>query len=163
MPMALREPHALRRRLYLAGGILALLLGAMGVVIPVLPTTPFLLLSAALLMRSSPRLYLWLTGNRLFGPFIHNYRLYRAVPLRSKVSGLIFLWLMLGSSAVFAVHSWWLRALLLVVGVLVSRHILRLKTLTAEMRNAPIPGADELTPATPPAASPATHSAPLSD
>ena len=151
--MATRTPHTIRRRLYLAGGIIALVLGALGVVIPVLPTTPFLLLAAALFMRSSQRLYLWLTGNRLLGPFIHNYRLYHAVPLRSKVSGLIFLWLMLTSSAFFAMDSWWLRGLLFVVGVVVSRHILRLKTLTAEMRAAHVSGA-QLPGAAPSAASP---------
>ena len=66
--------------------MLFLVLGALGVVIPVLPTTPFLLLAAAMFMRSSGRLYLWLTNHRLFGAFIRNYRLYRAVPLRSKYS-----------------------------------------------------------------------------
>ena len=74
-----------QRKLYLAAGLLFLALGALGVFIPVLPTTPFLLLAAAMFMRSSGRLYLWLTTHRVFGPFIRNYRLYRAVPLRSKV------------------------------------------------------------------------------
>ena len=123
----------IKRRLTLAAGILFLVLGALGVVIPVLPTTPFLLLAAAMFMRSSGRLYLWLTNHRLFGAFIRNYRLYRAVPLRSKVWALVFLVLTIGYSVVFVMESWWLRALLLAVAVGVSRHVLRLKTLTPEM------------------------------
>jgi len=122
-----------QRRLYLAAGMLFLVLGALGVVIPVLPTTPFLLLAAAMFMRSSGRLYLWLTNHRLFGAFIRNYRLYRAVPLRSKVLALVFLVLTIGYSVIFVLESWWLRALLLAVAIVVSRHIIRLKTLTPDM------------------------------
>ena len=122
-----------QRKLYLAAGMLFLVLGALGVVIPVLPTTPFLLLAAAMFMRSSGRFYLWLTNHRLFGAFIRNYRLYRAVPLRSKVLALVFLVLTIGYSVIFVLESWWLRALLLAVAIVVSRHIIRLKTLTPDM------------------------------
>lgn len=123
----------LKRRLNLAAGLFFLVLGALGVFIPVLPTTPFLLLAAALFMRSSQRLYLWLTHHRVLGPFIRNYRLYRAVPLRSKVVALVFLVLTIGYSVIFVIGNWWLRALLLLVMIAVFRHILRLKTLTPEM------------------------------
>jgi len=122
-----------QRKLYLAAGLLFLALGALGVFIPVLPTTPFLLLAAAMFMRSSGRLYLWLTTHRVFGPFIRNYRLYRAVPLRSKVVALVFLYLTIGYSVVFVTDNWWLRGLLLVIAAGVSWHILKLKTLTSEM------------------------------
>lgn len=123
----------LHRKLHLAAGLLFLVLGALGVFVPVLPTTPFLLLAAAMFMRSSGRLYLWLTNHRLFGPFILNYRLYRAVPLRSKVVALVFLFLTIGYSVIFVIDNWWVRALLLLVAAAVSRHILRLKTLTPAM------------------------------
>ncbi len=131
--MSTKPLSKLQRRLALAGGIFFLALGGLGVLLPVLPTTPFLLLSAALFFRSSQRMYIWLIGNRLLGPFIHNYRRFRAVPLRAKVSGLVFLWLTIGYSVLFAVESWWLRGLLLVIALLVSRHILRLRTLTRAM------------------------------
>lgn len=123
----------LRRKLYLFAGLLSLALGVLGVFIPVLPTTPFLLLAAAMFMRSSEKLYLWLTNHRVFGPFIRNYRLYRAVPLRSKVVALLFLYLTIGYSLIFVVENWWLRALLLAIAAGVSWHILKLKTLSAEM------------------------------
>ncbi len=123
----------IRRKLYLAAGLLFLALGALGVFIPVLPTTPFLLLAAAMFMRSSGRLYLWLTTHRVFGPFIRNYRLYRAVPLRSKVVALTFLYLTIGYSVIYVTENWWLRSLLLSIAAGVSWHILKLKTLTPKM------------------------------
>ena len=123
----------IRRKLYLAAGLLFLALGALGVFIPVLPTTPFLLLAAAMFMRSSGRLYLWLTTHRVFGPFIRNYRLYRAVPLRSKVVALTFLYLTIGYSVIYVTGNWWLRSLLLAIAAGVSWHILKLKTLTPKM------------------------------
>ncbi len=127
------DPVEIRRKLFLAAGLLFLALGALGVFVPVLPTTPFLLLAAAMFLRSSGRLYLWLTTHRVFGPFIRNYRLYRAVPLRSKVVALAFLYLTIGYSTIFIIENWWLRALLLAIAAGVSWHILKLKTLTPEM------------------------------
>ena len=121
------------RKLYLAAGLLFLALGAVGVFIPVLPTTPFLLLAAAMFMRSSERLYLWLTNHQVLGPFIRNYRLYHAVPLYSKITALFFLYLTIGSSVVFFVNNWWLRGILVIVAAAVSWHIIKLKTLTPEM------------------------------
>ncbi len=121
----------LKRRLMVAAGILCLLLGAVGMVVPVLPTTPFLLLAAALFLHSSTRLYRWITTHRVFGPFIRNYRRYHAVPRSTKVVGIVFLWLTIGISVIWAVQAWWLRALLLCVAVGVTIHLVRLKTLTA--------------------------------
>ena len=60
-------------------GILAMVVGLIGVVVPLLPTTPFLLLAAACFVRSSDTLYDWLTSNRLFGGFIRDYREQRGV------------------------------------------------------------------------------------
>jgi uncharacterized membrane protein YbaN (DUF454 family) len=123
-----------KRRLMVAAGVLCLLLGAVGMVVPVLPTTPFLLLAAALFLRSSTRLYRWLTTHRVFGPFILNYRRHHAVPRSTKVVGIVFLWLTIGISVIWAVQAWWLRALLLCVAVGVTIHLARLKTLTPAMQ-----------------------------
>jgi hypothetical protein len=122
-----------KRRLMVAAGFACLLLGALGILIPVLPTTPFLLLAAGLFLRSSTRLYQWITAHRVFGPFILNYRLYRAVPRRSKIAAIVLLWLTIGSSILWAVDAWWLRALLLVVAVAVTLHLARMKVLTPAM------------------------------
>ena len=64
----------------------ALVLGLAGIFVPLLPTTPFLLLAAALWVRSSPRLYGWLVSHRRrLGPYIRQFREHRAIPLRAKV------------------------------------------------------------------------------
>ena len=122
-----------KRRLFTVAGIACLLLGTLGIFIPVLPTTPFLLMAAGLFLRSSDRLYKWITTHRIFGPFILNFYLYHAVPHRSKIAGIVLLWLTIGSSLIWAVDAWWLQALLLLVGAAVTVHLARMRTLTPAM------------------------------
>ncbi|MCX7746474.1 MAG: YbaN family protein [Clostridia bacterium] len=112
-------------------GSISLGLGMMGVFIPVLPTTPFLLLTAYCYIRSSKRLYLWLINHKIFGEYIYNYMTYRAVKRSTKIGALLFLWLTLGIS-IFAAASFYLRILLLIVGIGVSIHLFTLKTLRNE-------------------------------
>jgi hypothetical protein len=126
--------NAMKRNLLIAAGLACLFLGAVGIFVPVLPTTPFLLLAAGLFMRSSSRLYLWITNHRVFGTFIRNYRRFHAVPLHSKVFAIVLLWLMIGYSIIWVTDAWWLRVLLFLVAAAVSVHILRMKTLTAAMQ-----------------------------
>ena len=123
-----------KRILLISGGVLCLILGTIGIFLPILPTTVFFLLAAAAFARSSDRLYRWIMEHRFFGRFIRNYRLYHAVPLSSKIVSVAFLWLTIGASVIFAVQLWWLRALMFLIAIGVSWHILALKTLTAEMQ-----------------------------
>jgi uncharacterized membrane protein YbaN (DUF454 family) len=125
---------ALRRGCLVAIGIAAVGLGAIGVVVPLLPTTPFLLLAAACFIRSSDGLYDWLTHHRWFGSYLRNYREHGAVTLSAKVVSLTLLWSAIGYSAVCVARTWWLRGLLAVIAVGVTTHLLLLKTLTSEMR-----------------------------
>ena len=102
----------------------------MGAFVPVMPTTPFLLLAAACFSRSSERLHRWLFTNRLFGNYLRRYRDGEGLPRASKIATLVLLWTSLGASALFAVPErlWWVRALLLLVGIGVTIHVLRIKT-----------------------------------
>jgi hypothetical protein len=120
----------LERGVLVAAGTLCVTLGVIGVFVPVLPTTPFLLLAAACYVRSSERLSRWLFSNRLFGLYVRRYRDGEGMPLTFKISTLVLLWITLGSSALLVVpgHLWWVRGLLLVVGLGVTIHILRIKT-----------------------------------
>lgn len=120
---------AIRKRLLVSAGIVSVGLGVVGIFLPVLPTTPFLLLAAACFMRSSDKLHEWLVTNRWFGSYIRNYREHRAITLRSKVLTLALLWVTIGYTALVAVSSWTLRALLLVIAVSVTVHVLRFRTL----------------------------------
>ncbi len=106
----------------------------MGIVVPLLPTTPFLLLAAACFIRSSDRLYCWLINHRIFGHLIASYRKYRAISLRSKIVALVLLWVTICYSAFWIVPVLWLRIVLLSLALSVSLYLISLKTLTPEMR-----------------------------
>jgi uncharacterized membrane protein YbaN (DUF454 family) len=122
------------KRCFLIGtGFLSLGLGVVGVFLPVLPTTPFLLLSAWCFLRSSKRLYRWITGHRLFGPYIVNYLRYRAVTVKAKLLSIVLLWVVILSTVVFAVEAFWLRLLLTAIAVAVSVHLATMRTLTRGM------------------------------
>ena len=123
----------LRKWALVTVGIIAVTLGVIGIFLPLLPTTPFLLLAAACFARSSERLYTWLIQHKWFGDYIRHYREHRAITLRAKVVILVMLWGVISYTAFGIVTVWWVRALLAVIAVGVTIHILRLKTLTREM------------------------------
>ncbi len=133
--MPLRK-NPLRTTLLTVCGLVAVILGIVGIVVPLLPTTPFLLLAAACFLRSSERLYRWLITHRWFGPYIRNYREYHALPLRTKVGTLALLWGALGYAIVVVVDGLALQVMLAIIGIGVTVHILRFRTLTAEMMSA---------------------------
>lgn len=117
----------LSRTLWTAAGTIFLSLGAVGIVIPLLPTTPFLLLAAACYARGSERMYNWMMTNKYFGKYLCDYREGRGIPLRVKTSALAFLWVVIGISAILATHNLAIRIALLVVGLAVSVHVLSIK------------------------------------
>ncbi|MBR5477347.1 MAG: YbaN family protein [Bacteroidaceae bacterium] len=110
-------------------GSVSLALGIMGVFLPVLPTTPFLLLSAALYMRSSQRLYDWLMLHKHLGPYIKNFREHKALPLRVKVVSVTMVWATLLYCAIFVAKEWWMSAVFVAIAIGVTVHIISFKTL----------------------------------
>lgn len=112
----------------IAAGAVSVALGVVGIVVPVLPTTPFLLLAAFCFARSSDRFYQWLVTNRWFGEYIRNYREGRGMPRREKIVALTAMWLTIGLAAAFSVSAWWGRLLLLGIATGVTIHLVRLKT-----------------------------------
>ena len=127
------DRSARRKWLLISCGVLCVGLAAAGILLPVLPTTPFLLLAAACFGRSSARFYQWLISLRLFGPYIRNYREHGAISRRAKTLTLLVLWASIGYTTIFALHSLALRILLLLVAGGVTIHVLSLRTLTDEM------------------------------
>lgn len=123
--------QSIEKYLLIGLGSLALALGLVGVFMPVLPTTPFLLLASFCYIRSSKRMYNWLINHRIFGPYLYNYVTYRAVKRNVKIGGLIFLWLSLAIS-IFLVENLHIRLFLLAVGCGVSIHLLTLHNLKEE-------------------------------
>jgi uncharacterized membrane protein YbaN (DUF454 family) len=114
-------------------GTLCVALALVGMFIPILPTTPFLLLAAVCYARSSERFYHWLLNNRWFGEFIRNYRAGRGIPLREKTLMLSMLWLTMGISILFVVSAWWIRLILVGIAVGVSIHLIKIKTYYREL------------------------------
>lgn len=112
----------------IAAGTICVILGFIGIIIPVLPTTPFLLLAAFCYMRSSQRLYNWLLNHRLFGPTVSNYLKYRAIAKGTKRGAMIILWASLLISIV-VVDKLQIRLLLLLIGLAVSWHLASLRTI----------------------------------
>ncbi len=88
-PHAAPRVHASRlmRGFYLGAGVACIALGVAGLVLPVLPTTPFILLAAFCFGRASPRLHRWLLRSRTFGPMIREWQQHRAIPWRTKLTG----------------------------------------------------------------------------
>jgi len=111
-------------------GTASLAVGIVGVFVPILPTTPFLLLSAACYIRSSKRFHNWLIYNRLFGDYIRNYIDQKGVSLRVKVLTLALLWTTIACSAALATDTLWVRIVLVLIAIGVTAHILSLRTLT---------------------------------
>lgn len=118
----------IKRYLLIFAGTISLGLGILGTFLPVLPTTPFLLLSSYCFVRSSKRLYDWLISHRICGEYIYNYITYRAVKREVKVMALITLWLSITLSFL-SVSSIYLRVFLVTVVIGVSIHLIVLKTL----------------------------------
>ena len=119
--------NSLKRYLLIAGGFISLILGTIGILLPVLPTTPFLLLSAYCFIRSSDKLYHWLIHHRVFGAYIYHYLEHRAVKKRAKIVAIIMLWPALLIS-MHIVNRTWATILLIIIGTAVTIHILKLKT-----------------------------------
>ncbi|HRL21865.1 MAG TPA: YbaN family protein [Alcaligenes sp.] len=117
------------RILLLAAGLLCVALAVAGTVLPLLPTTPFALLAAWCFARSSPRFHQWLLEHRWLGPYLRNWQDGRGLTRRAKQRALVLLWLSLALSAWLAQQTGWLRLLLLIPGVAVTRYLLRCKTL----------------------------------
>lgn len=111
-------------------GAISLVLGVLGIFLPMLPTTPFLLLSAAVWVKASPSLYDWLLNHKVLGEYIRNFREHRAIPLRVKIISVSLVWLTIGY-CIFAVVDewWWAQVLMFLLATAISWHILSFKTL----------------------------------
>ncbi|MBM7552123.1 YbaN family protein [Thalassobacillus pellis] len=102
------------RIILIIGGCLSLFLGALGILLPLLPTTPFLLLAAACFVRSSDKLYNWLLNNKWFGTYIQDFRSGKGIPLQAKIIGVTVLWVSILFSAFAVVEVIFVRVILII-------------------------------------------------
>lgn len=124
----------LLKKLLIIAGTIFVGLAILGILLPILPTTPFLLLAAACYARSSERFSNWLLGNRLFGKVIRDYREKKGMSLKLKALFIVSLWVTIGCSAAFAVDMLPVRIVLIVVGVGVTAHIVLIRASESRHR-----------------------------
>jgi uncharacterized protein len=128
-PRPKQKKQKIIRGLLIISGTISLVLGAIGIFLPILPTTPFLLISAACYMRSSERMYNWLLNNRWFGEYIKNYQEGRGIPFKTKILAISVLWITILYSAFFIANEILIMQItLFVIATVVSVHLLRLPT-----------------------------------
>jgi len=117
----------INKLLFVALGCVFLGLGAVGLVMPLVPTTPFVLLSAICFSKSSRKIHSWLSRLPFFGSFIENYRTKQGIKKSLKVISILSVWASLITSMIL-LQTLWISLLLMVVGASVTTHILLIKT-----------------------------------
>jgi len=130
-----RPPNRFVRVLLVVAGTVCVGLGVLGILLPLLPTTPFLLLAAACYGSSSRRFYQWLLNNRWFGNYRRDYREKKGIPLKVKLLAISLLWLTILLAVAFVVDILPIRIVLILIAAGVTAHVLRIRTLR--------PGGDE--------------------
>ena len=119
--------NKLKQKILFFVGTISVAIGVVGIFVPLLPTTPFLLLAAACYMRSSERFYRRLLNNRFFGPYIGNYMEGRGVPLRIKIYTIALLWTTISLSIFLISPGIVVKIVLAVVAIGVTLHIILLR------------------------------------
>ena len=120
---------SIKNGILVTSGTFFLVLGIIGIFIPLLPTTPFLLSAAACYFRGSKKFYNWLIKNKWVGKYIKNYQEGRGVPLNVKSISIIFLWLTIIFSTLIIVSNFIIRIILFIIAIGVTIHIMTIKTL----------------------------------
>ncbi|WP_440895742.1 YbaN family protein [Amphibacillus sp. Q70] len=118
----------IKKLFYILFGSMTLGLAILGIFLPILPTTPFLLVSAFFYLRSSKRLYHWLINHKVFGKYIHDYIKYKAIPVKTKISAIVILWLSMIISIIIVPHIY-LKVMLTLIATVVTIYLLTLKTV----------------------------------
>lgn len=126
------EIPVIYRYLYLISGILLVAIGVIGIFLPVLPTTIFLILASACFVKSSRKANEWLRNHKILGAYLKNYQDKTGLTIKAKVFNLTFLWLMISVSAFFFTEEFYIRFLLFAIAVGVTIHLLLIKTKISE-------------------------------
>jgi uncharacterized membrane protein YbaN (DUF454 family) len=123
-----------KKRLFIILGILCAAIGLVGIFIPILPTTPFLLAAEFFFARSSEKFLNWLFSNRFFGPYLENYKSGQGLSIKDKVITITLLWLTIGTSMFFFIDSLWVKILLALIAMGVTTHLIRIKTYQPKLK-----------------------------
>ncbi len=126
----------IRKAILIFAGTLFVALGVLGIFLPLMPTTVFLLMAAYCYSRSSERFHSWLLNNRWLGGYIRNYRSGGGMSVRQKASTLSLLWASMGFSIWIISAKLWVSLLLAAIALGVTIHILWIKTYRPEIAEA---------------------------
>lgn len=118
----------MKKILYIIFGLIMLAIGVIGIVVPVLPTTIFLILSAYFFARGSERLHEWLINHRTFGPIITNFSKYRGITIKDRRKAMITIWFAI-SISIIVTQSVFLTSLLLLIAILHTVFLFKLNTV----------------------------------
>ena len=113
------------RAILIVLGWLSVIIGVIGIFLPLLPTTPFLILAAACFVRSSPKFYQWLISHPHLGSYILHYLNGEGIPKRAKIIAIVMLWTSMGFSTWLVVPILWVKFLLIGIGIAVTIYILK--------------------------------------
>ncbi|MEP0860245.1 MAG: YbaN family protein [Ignavibacterium sp.] len=116
------------RYFYLISGFLLVAIGVIGIFLPVLPTTIFLILASACFVKSSPKANEWLRNHRVLGIYIKNYQDKTGLTIKAKIFNIAFLWIMILLSAFYLTDEFYIKVVLLLIAVGVTIHLLMIKT-----------------------------------
>lgn len=109
-------------------GLISFGLAVLGMFLPVLPTTPLLLLAAALFLRGNKRWYDWLMNHPKFGPYISNFLIKKTIPLKVKIVSISLIWITLLNCAIFVAEHWAFRLFFILLAVVITWHVLSYRT-----------------------------------
>ena len=127
--------NAILNKILVGLGSFFLVLGIIGIFIPILPTTPFLLLATACYARGSKRFYNWLINNKWLGEYIRNYREGKGIPSTIKIISIILLWITIIFSTIIIVTNYFIQIILIIIAIGVTIHILTIKTMKKNSKN----------------------------
>jgi hypothetical protein len=113
---------------FIVAGTISLGLGAAGVFLPILPTTPFLLLSATCYYKGSERMHRWILNNKLFGSYIRNYKEGKGISKNAKILTLFLLWITIGYTSFFITSNYVVQLVFFTIAVAVTVHVATLPT-----------------------------------
>jgi len=123
------------RVLLVALGTLFVIIGIIGIFLPILPTTPFMLLAAACYAKSSSRFYNWIMNNRIFGPIIREWREHRSIPRKAKTIAMLLIVFTFGTSIVFFVPLFSVQVLLIILLIFMLFFMWRIPTREIQSEN----------------------------
>jgi uncharacterized membrane protein YbaN (DUF454 family) len=127
------------RALLIVCGTVCVALGVIGIFLPLMPTTVFLLMAAYCYARSSDRFYQRLVNHRILGVYIRSSREGGGMRRRDKVVTLVLLWASIGATMIWTAHAWWLRLLLLAIAAGVTAHVAKIPLFDPDRASAPEP------------------------